>query len=122
MLIIKALNSYEWGALTGLVFFGQDDEYVICETSEAPAFHYEELNEDYSGFNQLCCPNFWGNSKPTIAELKAIKEKIEYAGEKALSAETLVELDLLVQLKQAQARADEQDLLLFEIITGGGML
>ena len=121
-MIIKILNSDEWGVLSNLVFFGQNGEYVICETSEAPAFHCEELNEEYSDFNQLCCPNFWGKGKPTIAELKAIKEKIEYAGEKALSVKTLGELDLLVQLKEAQGRADEQDLLLFEIITGGGMV
>ena len=121
-MIIKTQQLNEWGGLADLEFFGQEDDYIICETSEAPTFDYEELTEDYCDFKQLCCPNLWGNDKPTIAELKAIKEKIEYVGEKAFTVSTFGELDLLVQLKEAQVRADEQDLLLFEIITGGGIV
>ena len=123
-MVIK-VSLENWKTLTNTSVYGQDfnnNGDVICEVETAPSFDFEELTEDYNDFTQLCCPNLWGNSKPAIAELKAIKEKIEYLGEKALLAETLGELDLLVQLKQTQERADEQDLLLFEIITGGGMM
>ena len=129
MLIIKTKE--KWNSLMSAKVYGQVGECVILETSCIPSFEYEELDISFSYFDQTCVPGCLFQSvssdgktktrKPSIAELIEIKTLMDRIGNEAVEARTIPELKMMAKLKETEQRADAQDLLLFDLIIGGGI-
>lgn len=93
----------------------------ICEVDQAPECEHEVAGDIPAGFMQLLYPGTFGKylSIDTIRQIESLEESLteEEFGEIG----NIKELRLMARLNQAEERADEQDLLLFELITNGGV-
>ena len=113
-MIIKTQQLNEWSGLADLVFFGQAGDEIICETSVPPEFDYEQIDESYTDFKQLCCPSFF-DGNVSIKDLKTTLSKIEHIGPAAMNVRTALELDLLYELKLREEEIEA----LADIVFGG---
>ena len=96
-MIIKTTQE-NWLTLTEGFVYGQLNDAIIGEVSEPPQFEYEELDDNYNDFIQLCCPPVFGKACPTINELKVVKAKVDKIGDRANSIKTMEGLDALYEV------------------------
>lgn len=98
------------------IIYGESDDYIICGISETPAFSFEEITEHYSDFKQTCCPNVWEKTKPTIAELIEVMEKVEAIGPAGHQAQNMRELNLMYENIMLHEEVDTLALTILELM------